>query len=259
MLGFVCLYALFVEPRWVEVTHTRVGIKDLGPGLEGVRIALVSDVHRGPWTGRGFIEAAADRINAERPDILALAGDFVHHSDKYAEDAVAPFGKVRAPLGKFAVLGNHDHWEGADTVRAALRRHGIELLENRHRIVSRNGASLCIAGVEEYWEGHPDAAAALRGVDDAIPRILMVHNPDYVNEIPVPVRIDLALAGHTHGGQVILPFFGPLLVPVHGAFVSGLQQTARARIYVTRGLSEIAPPLRFRCRPEISMMVLSGR
>lgn len=250
------LDAIVIEPEWIRVTWTRIPIQGLDPALEGTRIALLADMHHGPWTGAGFVRRAALVARAERPDIVALAGDFVHHGAKYAEPGIAPLALIDPPLGTYAVLGNHDHWEGADEVRTALRAHGITLLENSNRIVEKGGTRLALAGLEEIWEGAPDVGAALRGVPPEVPRILIAHNPDAVDILGDEPAVDLVLAGHTHGGQVVLPFLGPLLVPARKDRASGLFRTDHTLVYVTAGLGEITPPVRFLCRPEIAMLVL---
>lgn len=116
----VALWSLVVEPRWIEVTRTRIPVPGLPEGLEGIRIALLADTHHGPWTGEGFIRRVARRTGEERPDIVALAGDFVHRDARYAGPGIAPLAGIEAPLGTYAVLGNHDHWEGAPDASAAL-------------------------------------------------------------------------------------------------------------------------------------------
>ncbi len=256
LCGAVALWALAVEPQWIVVTRTAIPVAGLPAELEGTTIALVADTHHGPWTGEGFVRRVADRTAREKPDIVALAGDFVHRGARYAEPGIAPLGGIGAPLGTYAVLGNHDHWEGADAVRAALRTHGITILENAHAIVERAGARLCIAGVEELWEGAPDVGAALAGVDPEVPRVLIVHNPDFVDALAEAPGVDLVLSGHTHGGQVALPFLGPLLLPARRTYASGLVKLPHGLLYVTRGAGEISPPVRLGCRPEIAILTL---
>lgn len=249
-------WMLVIEPRWIAVTHTEIPLQDLEADLAGVRIALISDTHHGPFKGTGFLERAARIAAREEPDIVALAGDYVLGDARYAEPGIAPLGSIDAPLGTFAVLGNHDHWEGADAVRSALARHGIAILENEHRIVTRGDARLCIAGLEEPWEGAPDVHEALGGVDPDVPRILIVHNPDFSDALGPAPRVDLVLAGHTHGGQVVLPLLGPLVLPARREHAAGLVEKDHCLLYVTRGLGELAPPVRLGCRPEIAILTL---
>ncbi|MBW2262678.1 MAG: metallophosphoesterase [Deltaproteobacteria bacterium] len=256
LCGAGALWTLVVEPQWIVVTRTTIPITDLPEEFEGITIALVADTHHGPWTGKGFVRRVARRTSREKPDIVALAGDFIHYSARYAEPGIEPLGGIEAPLGTYAVLGNHDHWEGAEAVRAALRRHGIAILENAHAIVERGGAKLCIAGIQEIWEGAPDVSEALAGVDPDVPRVLIVHNPDFVDTLGDTPRVDLVLAGHTHGGQVVLPFVGPLILPARKEYAAGLVNLPHGLLYVTRGASEITPPVRLGCRPEIAILTL---
>jgi predicted MPP superfamily phosphohydrolase len=256
LCGVAALWMLVVEPQWIVVTRTHIPVAGLPEELEGITIALVADTHHGPWTGRGFIRRVARKVAREKPDIVALAGDYVHSGARYAEPGIEPLAGIDAPLGSYAVLGNHDHWEGADAVRAALREHGITILENDHAVVERGGARLCIAGVTELWEGAPDAGAALAGVDPDVPRILLVHNPDFVDTLGENPRVDLVLSGHMHGGQVVLPFVGPLILPAKRRYAAGLVELPHGLLYVTRGASEITPPVRLGCRPEIAILTL---
>ncbi|MDD4062145.1 MAG: metallophosphoesterase, partial [Kiritimatiellae bacterium] len=158
-----------------------------------------------------------------------------------------------------SVLGNHDYWTDAPRVAASLESAGIPLLTNKHVLLRRDGDVLCIAGVNDVWSTNPppDAAAALAGVPQDVPRIVLCHNPDYAEVAPRDVRIDLMLSGHTHGGQVRLPFVGPLILPIqHRKYAEGLVQGPTCPVFISRGLGMVGVPMRLNCKPELPLITL---
>jgi len=249
-------WSRLVEPRWLEVTTTRVPVAGLDPRLAGTRIAFLTDTHLGRYTTRERIARAVERALAAHPDLVVLGGDYVQGRRPDVAAGTRPFAALHAPLGVYAVLGNHDHWAGTARTRAGLRRAGVTLLENRHRIVTRHGARLAIVGVADYWEGRPDPRAALRGVPADVPRVLVTHNPDLVPRLDPALRVDLVLAGHTHGGQVRLPLLGAPVLPAARRYAAGLVPGPPCPVYVSRGVGVITPPVRLLCRPEVTIIVL---
>jgi hypothetical protein len=198
--------------------------------------------------------------NALEPDVVLLLGDYVHRGARYIAPGIAPFAKLRARDGVYAVLGNHDHWDGqADTLRA-LRAAGVESLVNRSVVLRRRGDPLVVAGVGDWMEDEQRLDVALAGRAPGQPRIVMSHNPDYAESLPPSERVDLLVSGHTHGGQVSLPGYGaPLLPSRYGRkYQQGLVEGPRSKVYVTRGVSTIAPPVRLFCRPEVTAITLGA-
>lgn len=205
--------------------------------------------------------------NALDGDLIVLTGDFVYRSAGYSLACAQELAALRARHGAFAVLGNHDIWTDADKVAANLSGAGIDVLRNDVRRVTIAGSDLWLVGVEDTGYAGTDlrefqamwdqAAVGLGRMLEAIPagspRVLLVHNPDF-SEMLAEGRIDLVLSGHTHGGQVRVPFFGPLIVPscFGQKFAGGLVMGPRAPVYVNRGIGVIAPPVRFNCRPELT-------
>ncbi|HHL40049.1 MAG TPA: metallophosphoesterase [Deltaproteobacteria bacterium] len=251
---------LFLWRSRIVVERVEVTIEDLAPQLEGLRICLLTDTHHGPMVGIGMLDRAVAAANGLGADVAALTGDFVSRSPEYIAPAAASLARLRAPLGVFAVLGNHDHWVDAGGVREGLAGAGIRVLENSHALVERAGAPLCVAGVEDLYEGRPDAAAALDGVESTTPRILLSHNPDYAEALGEEPRVDLVLSGHTHGGQVRLPFgFAPVTYSRYGQkYRGGLVRTGRTQVYVSRGLGVVMAPVRINCPPELTLIELRG-
>ena len=203
VLPFALLAAPFQEAQRVEVTHPVVYIPDLPPAFAGLKIALLTDIHRGPFVSAKRVARFVEKTNAEKPDVIALTGDYVHRSKRYIPSVWAELSQLKAPLGVYAVLGNHDYWESGEMSLKALQKSGITNLTNRNVPVERDGQKLFIAGVDDSWAGQPDLPAALEGMGENDTAILLCHNPDYVEQAEDP-RAKLWLSGHTHGGQVCL-------------------------------------------------------
>ena len=257
--GLGALDALVVEPRWIAVERVTVPVPGLAPSLDGLRVVLISDTHCGPWTRPAYVRKAVRLANAQQPDVTLLLGDYCHRHRSYIAPGIRPFRRLQAKHGVFAVLGNHDHWEDAPATRRALADAGIPELDSRSVIIEAGGSRLAIGGVDDLWTARQDLEAAFDGVPRDVPRILMSHNPDCAEELPEGIRVDLMVSGHTHGGQVWLPLVGAPLVPSRFGqkYRAGLIEGPRCRVYVTRGLGTISPPVRFLCRPELSVLTLA--
>jgi predicted MPP superfamily phosphohydrolase len=266
-------YAMFGEIRRPVVTRQIFAIRDLPQTLSGLRVLQLSDIHHGPWTSIDFVREVIAQANAEQPDLIFLTGDYVHQSPAFIEPVVRELSTLRAKIGVIATLGNHDWWENGDQTIAAFSRTNIPLIDN-HRVFltaertiektigSRDARSaLCIAGVGDLWEDPPLYDSALGGVSPETPRVLLSHNPDVAEEkelLKMNPRIDLMLSGHTHGGQVALPFIGPIITPSkYGVrYASGLVKGPICPVYVNRGIGTTIVPVRMRVRPEIAVIQL---
>lgn len=261
------MLALARDKENLEVVTRELVLPALPDELVGLRLALITDLHRGPYNGMDYLVAMADRVNAERPDLVLAVGDFVHASGAYFDEAAEVLARLRPRLGLVGTLGNHDHWEGLARARATLGGAGLRLVDNDRLFVTtrrelsaeRPDQGLCLAGVGDLWEDRQDLEAALRGVPDAMPRLVLSHNPDFAED-PVPhgLRVDLQLSGHTHGGQVNLPGLGAPVVPSRygNRYASGLVQGPRWPVYISRGIGTTVLPLRLRVRPEITLFHL---
>lgn len=253
------LDALLIEPRWIKVTRPTIRIPSLPGAWDRATIAVLADFHRGRLIGKEHIRQAVELANDARPDVIALLGDYVSRTDAITDDYAKLLGKLRAPLGVFGVLGNHDYWTDSRGVEAMLAGAGVRLLTNRHALLRRDGAPLCLAGVDDLWVGSPDLASALGATDPAVPRILLCHNPDYAEQIPPAPRVDVMLCGHTHGGQVKIPFVGRLRLPIrHAKYAAGWARGPNCPVYTSVGLGMVGIPVRFNCRPELAVLSLQG-
>jgi len=253
------VWAFWWEPGRLVVRHVELGI----PGWEAeppLHAVLIADLHVGsPRNGLDHLRRVVERTNARDPDIVLIAGDFVIDNvfgGRFVspEDIARELAGLDAPLGVYAVLGNHDRWLSAARVEAALVEVGITVLENRAVQIRDAGRSVWIVGIADYWTGHPDVPGALDDVDDGAPAILITHNPDLFPE--VPPRVSLTLAGHTHGGQVILPFVGRAITPSRFGerYAVGHIVEMGNHLYVTSGVGTSRLGVRFRVPPELVVL-----
>ncbi|MGI8783644.1 MAG: metallophosphoesterase [Acidobacteriota bacterium] len=243
----------------IELNHKTVFLKNLPAAFEDLTITQLSDLHFGVYTGAQTLRACVGLANRLGSDLVALTGDYISHSVKHIRACAEMLAQLRAPLGVFAVLGNHDHWNGAETVASHLERAGIQVLRNRNHVWRRDGGSVALAGIDDLWSGKSDLTAALRGLDDDSVRVLLSHNPD-VFEKPAARHFDLVLSGHTHGGQIVLPLIGPAVVPSRYGrkYLAGLITDGQRHIHINRGIGATNPPFRFRCPAEITVLHLKS-
>lgn len=240
-----------------EITETDIWLRRLNPAHDGLKIVQLSDIHHSLYTPIEEVQRAIHLANLLRPDVIALTGDYVTLSETYIWPVARALGKLRARLGVFAVLGNHDFQVDADVVTRALQAQGIRVLRNSHFALRRGSAVLWIAGVDDLWWRAADFGEALRHLPVRDPKILLCHNPIGVR-LAAKYGVDLMLSGHTHGGQVKLPFVGS----VYGRsrlgerFVEGWNRLDGTQIYVSRGIGKVLLPIRFNCPPEIALFRL---
>jgi len=254
LLALLLVYVTRVEPRWIQVTHYDVPVDGLPASLDGLRIVQVSDLHRGPRVPDSLIRKAVRVANGESPDIVVLTGDFISRRPENARPCAEILAGLRPRLGAFAVLGNHDHWHGAQAVTDALSSQGIRVLNNESRRVA---PGLFMIGIDDTWAGHPDVRRAWSGVDARAGQVLLSHSPVAISLLSG--RRCFAITGHTHGGEVIVPFIPRSRLPGLRGFpyIGGWYRKDGVRMYVNRGIGLVNPlRIRFRCRPEISVFTL---
>lgn len=254
-LGFAsAAYTMFIEPGRPVLERVTVRLPTLPPELRGLRIGNLSDFHLDFPHTEANTRWAIQRMNQERPDLIVLTGDFVSFA-RAITDLPTLFGSLHAPpLGMYAVPGNHDHWEGIDTIRAHLEPLGIPFLMNRNQPLHWNGKTFWLAGVDDAWYGQPDLDASMQDIPSDAFTILLSHSPDYADNA-VRYNIALQISGHTHGGHMHLPLLGWFCVPFHGIrYISGLEQVGNMQLYVTRGLGGF--PMRMNCPPEATILTL---
>jgi len=271
-------YATLAEPHWLAVERVDVPLPGLPASLDGFTIAQLSDLHRGPEVAQEGITQAVKLALRQEADLVVLTGDYVSRSAEYAPScakALSPLaasgkyapsrfggaGGKALPLVRragggnvLACLGNHDHWTDADAVAGALTDAGLTVLRNAAREVADG---LWVAAVDDVWERQADLGKALEGVSAGATVVLLAHEPDYADEVAADGRVSLQLSGHSHGGQVRLPFIGAPFLPYLGRkYPAGLYRVGGMRLYVNRGVGLISPAVRFNCRPEVTLLTL---
>lgn len=246
-----------LERYWVQTVHTTFESGDIPEGFDGKRIVFISDIHHGSLFSRRRVAGVIDEINRLHPDIILLGGDYVERGRKHIEPVVEELKRLSAPLGVFAVRGNHDNRRHEALTVAAFARAGIPLLDNKATWVSAGADRIKIGGVGDL---HTDTQNILPTVaevssDDFV--ILLSHNPDYVEYLPAN-KVDLMLSGHTHGGQVTLfGLWAPLVnVKSGNRLRTGVIKTDKTTLIVSNGIGTTAPPLRFFARPQINVITL---
>jgi hypothetical protein len=232
---------------------------------DGFRLALVSDLHAGsPPVDVAYVERVAQAVDREGPDLVALLGDYVDDKAAFAQavdpaDVARALARIRAPLGRVAVLGNHDWHTGGEIVRGALREAGIVVMENEARQLRSARVPLWVAGLADTYERLPDVASALIDVPEEAAVVVLSHDPDLFPSMPE--RVALMVSGHTHGGQIDLPLLRKRAIPslFGDRFVAGHVEERGRHLYVTRGVGTSSWPIRFRSRPEVVLLTLRPR
>jgi uncharacterized protein len=224
-----------------------------------LRVAFASDFHAGPMTSGRVLAEAAVRLAAARPDLLLLGGDFVSLRSQYIERVLELLAQVPAPAGRFAVLGNHDHWAGGAAVTRALERAGIEVLTNANRRLAAPFEEVTVCGVDDHIAGYPDADRAFAGASRT--RLLLMHSPSGLLDV-AGHGFTVAFAGHTHGGQIALSNGYPVYVP-HGKlsrrYCAGRFELEQDRmLLVSRGVGCSTVPIRWNAPAEVHLCLVEG-
>jgi predicted MPP superfamily phosphohydrolase len=258
-------YAGEIARHETDVVHRPIPIANLPSPFHGYRIVQLSDVHLDEYTEPYFFEHIVGVVNALAPDLVLLTGDFVTHGsltfiagNHAAHRCAEIIATLTAPL-RYAILGNHDVAVSAPMVIHALSSRGTPVLVNQHVAIEMNGSRLWLCGLEDPGTSYPNLDLTIPAKPDA-PVILLSHEPDYADTVVAHPRghlVDLMLAGHSHGGQVRLPFLGPLILPPMGEkYPEGPYLFNKMQLYVNRGLGTVGLPFRLNCPPEITVLTL---
>ena len=250
-------YPVFIERNLIQINHYRIPVPRLPEAFNGFRLAHLTDLHLGFLVSESFIAHVIKKTNALKPDMIVCTGDFVHarHSSKDIDIVWPMISKLNAKFGVYTVLGNHDHW--ADTERSLqwLQRSGQNV---RHicKPVYKGKDRILIGGSGDLWEDDLNIDQCFSSSDEGDCRILLTHNPDAI-DTAFETPLSLILSGHTHGGQVSLPFFGPPMLPVKNKrYASGLIETEKGKLFISKGIGWSIYPIRFNCYPEIAVLEL---
>lgn len=258
LLAFTFIYT-FLEPFWLETKTIRIADNDIPAVFDQVRIVFLTDIHHGPFFSKSRLRRLVQTVNRLRPDLILLGGDYVHRSPEYIEPCFQELSLLQATYGIYGVLGNHDHWEDPILTRESMQKAGIQNLDNKGIWIEKNGQRIRLGGVGDFLYDTPDIRPALSGLQSDDFLILVTHNPDFFEGQKTDM-MDLAFAGHTHGGQVT--FFGlwaPLIPSQFGQkYRSGVIQMGNAKLIISHGIGTITPPVRFFARPQIIVATLQA-
>ena len=261
LLGtLLATWAFFIEPASFRLNEERIAVTKWPKQCNGKRIAVLADLHVGsPHKGLDSLRDLVKKVNAAKPDLVLLPGDFVIQgvvggSFVSPEDAGEVLGQLTAPMGVFAVLGNHDWWLDAQRVGRALSQNNITMLEDASQKVVAKDCHLRLVGITDFWEGPHNVEQAMAGVEADETLLAFTHNPDIFPELPPSIA--LTVAGHTHGGQVCFPFVGCPVVPsaFGERYVRGHIVEDAKHLYVSSGVGTSILPVRFLVPPEVTIL-----
>jgi predicted MPP superfamily phosphohydrolase len=256
------VWAFWLEPASLRNENHEIQLPNWPAKCDGLHIAVLADLHVGsPFNGLDKLGRIVDLTLAAKPDLILLAGDYVIHGvlggSKISPEQIAQgLSGLSAPLGVFAVLGNHDWWENAPLIQRMLESVGIKVLDDAAVLIQRDSCVFRLAGLSDYWNGPRNYRAVLENFSPGTPTLAFTHNPDVFAEIRWPV--DLLIAGHTHGGQVNLPLWGRPIVPSkYGErYAAGHIVENGRHLFVSTGLGTSMIPVRLGVPPEISVLTL---
>jgi predicted MPP superfamily phosphohydrolase len=253
------VYAQGVEPRWFNLKTIDVQIAGLNPMFEGYKIVQLTDLHaRSAFMDRQQLEKIARLANQQQPDLIALTGDYITNDAIKAEEMLTnAFGQLNANDGVVAIMGNHDRGGDSLPIERALRKSNVMPLNNAVYSIDRSGNKLNIAGVDDVWVQRADLPQTIAQLPPTGTNILLAHEPDFGDMAAATERFGLQLSGHSHGGQVVIPFVPRVTIPWAKKYIQGLYHIGGMQLYVSPGVGTTGPPkVRFNCRPEISVIVL---
>ena len=262
IVGCCVFWGFFIEPNRLVVRQQTIRIDNWPRELAGLRIAVLSDIHAGSsFIDERKIRLIVQRTNELQPDLIVILGDYVtgngQTSHTIEPEVFAPLLKdFHAPLGVYSVLGNHDWWYNGPRVSAALEQNGIHVLEDEVVELKRNGGSFWLAGLADMWTRPQRINATISKVPREQTVIALTHNPDIFPQLPQ--RVPLLLAGHTHGGQVQLPFIGSVIQPSEYGqqYLQGHIFENNHHLFVTTGIGTSIIPVRFNVPPEIVVLIV---
>ena len=264
VLGMLLLgWAVVVEPQLLVVRHIEIESAEWPSNRPPLRIALIADLHTGSlWNGPENVLRVVETVNAEKPDIILLLGDYVTTallSGPFVPPEVTAdvLSELQAPMGVFAVLGNHDWWFDGPRVGRALEQRGIVVLEDNIRIVGTSGGAFALVGIPDDTTRPHDVSRTLALVPEGLPAVVMTHDPAVFEDISER-GVAVTFAGHTHGGQVYLPFVGAMVTPGRAPrrWAHGHTEESGRHLYVSAGIGTTILPIRFNMPPAVEIITL---
>lgn len=242
------------------IEEHNVTVAGLDPRFDGYRIAHLTDIHLGQWLSAERLHGVVEIVNELAPDTVAMTGDFVSYLlDEVTDDLAEALSQLDAPDGTTAVLGNHDHWTDAETVRGVLADSGTTVLDNDCVTIKRDEAQLHFGGVDCVMVGMDRMDDLMERIPDESPAILLAHEPDFADVSAATGRFALQLSGHSHGTQMVLPGGKTVIRGPHFRnYPIGRYEVDKMTLYTNRGLGTNVIWTRFNCPPEIAVLTLEA-
>ena len=256
-------YGIFLGPDELDVQDVEIKLPRFPDRFAGFRIVQFSDLHMGGWMNGERLRKVIDAVKQQRPDLVVITGDFFNgpvwneNSNHAADEFVEELSQLTADFTTLGVLGNHDYWSDAAEARKALQRCGVIEIGNGFYSLERDGQELHIAGVDDIWYEHDDLDEVLSKLPETGEAILLAHEPDFADKSAETGRFGLQLSGHSHGGQIVLPFIGAPVLPRLGRkYPAGLYRVGDMWQYTNRGVGMADLFIRINCPPEITVLTL---
>ena len=253
----VCGYGVLVRRWWFVTRRIYIRVKNLDPRLDGYRLVHLSDLHVGaltpPWWARRWIE----RANQEAGDAVVVTGDLVTSGVAFHEEIAKLIGDLRGKDGVFCSMGNHDYFGEGEPLITLMRQRGATVLRNEGVVVERDGAPLFIAAIDDTWTKRADLDRALEARPENVPTVMLAHDPDRFPQI-AKRGVEVVLSGHTHGGQIAMPFLARWINASKLAhhFHIGVYHDGDSTLYVHPGLGTTGPPIRLGAAPAVVVLTL---
>ncbi|WP_284140970.1 MULTISPECIES: metallophosphoesterase [unclassified Virgibacillus] len=255
-------YAREIEPTLLHIQRETISSPKVPTSFNGFTIVQFSDTHIGFQYTLDQLKKLVAKINEIKPDLIVFTGDLVDEPNKYKwnNELVNLLATLTAPQGKYWVYGNHDHGGyGTEIVKNVMEQADFKLLKNSHTTIENQTDRIIVAGIDDVMLGKPDLNLALKNSNPDLFAILLSHEPDYANTTKA-FPVDLQLSGHSHGGQVRLPFIGHVYTPAFAEeYVQGRYELSKdLTLLVSKGIGTTRVPYRFLCKPEIQVITLNG-
>jgi predicted MPP superfamily phosphohydrolase len=256
--ALVGCYPVLIERNIVQINRYKVPVSNLPSSFHGFTIAHLTDIHLGFLVSKSFVEGIVSKTNSLLTDMIVCTGDYVHKRNTIKEiETVWPIlSKLKAKYGVYSVLGNHDHWADTDRSLYWLERTG-QNIRHKCKPILKGRDRILIGGCGDYWKDKLEIDKAFFCSDEEDCRLLLSHNPDSV-DTQFSTPLSLVISGHTHGGQVVIPFLGAPILPVKNKnYSNGLIDTPKAKLFISKGIGWAIYPVRFNCYPEIAVLELN--
>ncbi|WP_369902118.1 metallophosphoesterase [Bacillus manliponensis] len=258
------VYAFHIETKLIDVTERDIQHPNIPEIFNGVKVLQFSDTHFSEEFPHEQQRKLVNEMNKLKPDIVVFTGDLIDNFSKYGENRYESqkiLSKIQASLGKYAVFGNHDRGGGGGYLyKEYMEGAGFTVLVNEtEKITAKNGQSITLAGLDDFLLGKPDLHRTLSSLQGNDFNMLLVHEPDVIEQVD-SYPIHFQMSGHSHGGQVQVPFVGPLITaPLATKYTEGLYEVEGTQLYVNRGLGTTRMPVRFFSQPEVSLFTLHSK